>query len=77
MRMPQHFDAVDVRHLDVSYDDVVQSAVEFSFRKFARISRLHLVAFAAQRDIQHFADGALVIANQNVTHALLLPLPRH
>jgi hypothetical protein len=33
------------------------------------------VTFAAQGDVQHLADGALVIANQNVTHALLLPPP--
>ena len=32
------------------------------------------MAFAAQSDVEHFADGALVIANQNVTHAMsLLP----
>src|SRR5208282_1966910 len=36
---------------------------------------LNLVAFAAQGDVQHLADGALVIANQNVTHALLLLPP--
>ena len=41
------------------------------------IDGLNLVAVAAQGDFQHLADGALVVANEDVTHAPLLPpLPR-
>ncbi len=69
----QHFDAIGVRHLDVGDDDVVEGAVELSFGHFAGVDGLDLVTVAAQGDVQHFADGALVVANQNVTHARLLP----
>src|SRR6476469_9242105 len=77
MRVAQHFDAVGMRHLDVGDDHIVESAFELSLRILSGLDRLDFVALAAQGNIQHLADGALVIANQNVTHALSLPcLPR-
>ena len=36
VRVPQHFDAVDVRHLDVGDDDVVERAVDFVLAPSAR-----------------------------------------
>src|SRR5450755_3642458 len=81
MRVAQHFDAIDVGHFDVGDDHVVESAFEFPLGILSGFYGLDLVAFAAQGNIQHLADGALVVANQNVTHALYLlcpppPLPR-
>src|SRR5580692_7254588 len=75
MRVAQYLDAIDLRHLNVGHDNVVQGAVEFPHRGLTRVCRLNLVTFAAQSDVQHLADRALVIANENVTHALLLPWP--
>ncbi len=63
MGVAQYFDAVDVRHFDVGHNHVVQRAVELSFCGFAGIRSLNLMAFAPQRDVQHFADGALIVAN--------------
>ena len=66
----QHFDAVDVRHLDVGDDHVVRA--RYSILRLAASPRIYgfdFVAFAAQGDVEHFADGALVIADQDVTHA--------
>ena len=75
MGVAQHFDAVGMRHLDVGDHDVVEGAIEFPLGLFAGVHGLDLVAVAAQGDIEHFADGALVVANQDVTHALYLPCP--
>ncbi len=72
MSIAQHFDAVGIRHLDVGDDHVIERAVEFLLGTFSGVHGFDLVALAAQGNIQHFADGALVVTNQNVTHALVL-----
>src|SRR5579862_3182931 len=76
MRMTQYFDAIDIRHLDVRDDDVVQGAVDFVFRGLTCLHGLDLVTFAPQRNIEHFANGAFVVADQYVSHAHLLRLRR-
>jgi hypothetical protein len=73
MGVAENFDAIGARHFDVGDDDVVKGAVELSLCHFAGVHGLDFVTVAAQGDLQHFADGALVIANQDVTHARLLP----
>ena len=75
MRMAQDFDAVDIRHLDIGDDQIVKSAVNFILGGLAGLHRLDAVSVAAQGNVEHFADGALIVANQNVSHAASL-LPR-
>src|SRR5712692_2959504 len=75
MRVAEHFDAIGIRHLDIGDDHVVEGAFELPFRILSGLYGLDLVALAAQGNVQHLADGALVIANQNVTHALYLLCP--
>src|SRR5437868_868991 len=74
--MAQHFDAVNVRHIDVGNDEVVKSAVDLALCPLAGIHGLHLVAVAPQGYIEHFAHGALVVTDQNVSHAQSLPRRR-
>ena len=74
MGVAQHFDAVDARHLDVGNDHVEERAVDFALGRIAGGDGFDFVTIAAQGDVEHFADGALVIADQNVTHARLLLL---
>src|ERR1700722_17554738 len=74
--MAQYFDAVDVRHLDIGNDYVVERAVDFVLGRLTGLDGFDPVSFAAQGDIEHFADGALVVADQDISHAtLLLPQP--
>ncbi len=65
----QHFDAVGFRHADVGDDDVEQSRFDLLLGGFAGGDGFDFVAFLAENEFQHLADGALVIAHQNVTHA--------
>src|SRR5437763_4488210 len=67
--MTQNFDAIDGRHLDIGDDDVVKGGLDFAFRHFPRGDGLDFIAFAAQRDVEHFADGALVVADEDIRHA--------
>src|SRR5580704_13834760 len=76
MSMTQDFDAIDRRHLDISNDQIVKCAVNFVFRRLAGLHGLNPMPVAAQGDVEHFADGALVVANQNVSHEPSLPLPQ-
>ena len=69
MRIAQHFDAIGIRHLDIGDDHVIERAVDLPLGILSRLYGFDLVALAAQGDVQHFADRALVVANQNVTHA--------
>ena len=72
--MTQHFDAIDVWHLDVGDDQIVQSAIDLVFGCLAGLHGFDAMSVAAQGDVEHFADGALIVANQNVSHAAsLLP----
>src|ERR1019366_8440864 len=75
VRMPQHFDAIHARHLDVGHNHVEESAVDLALGRVATGDGFHLVAIAAQGNIEQFADRALVVADENVTHADLLPPP--
>src|SRR5437899_1796022 len=76
MGMAQDFDAVDMGHLDVGNDDVVESAVNFTLGGFTAIHGFDFVAIATKSDIQEFADGPLVIADQDLTHVRRLSLRR-
>src|SRR5690348_12310621 len=69
--MLQHFDAVDVWHANVGDYDVEQRGVEFANCRLAGVDRLHFVALAPQSNIEHFADRALVVADQEIRHELL------
>src|ERR1700758_5563908 len=69
--MAQDFYAIDAWHLDVRNDNVVERAVNLVARRVATGDGFHLVAIATQRNIKQFANGALVIADQNVTHVRL------
>src|SRR5450432_2164821 len=75
MGVAQHFNAIGVRHLYIGDDHVVESAFELPLRVLSRLYGLDLVPLSAQGNVEHLADGALVIANQNVTHALSLLCP--
>ena len=44
VRVAQHFDAIDIRHLDVGDDDVVERAVDLVLRHLARLNRLDAVS---------------------------------
>ena len=72
VRMAQHFDAVDIRHLNVGDDHVVECAVDLALGGLPGLHGLDFMAIAAQRDIEHFTDRTLVIADQNVSHAASL-----
>ncbi len=72
MRMAQDFDAVNVRHFDVSDDEIVKSAVNLVLGRLAGLHGLDAVSVAAEGDIEHFADRALVVADQDVSHATSL-----
>src|SRR5208282_1302005 len=72
----QDFDAVHARHFDVSNNHVEQRTVDLAFGQLATGDGFHLVAIAAQGNIEKFTDRALVVTDENVTHADLLPLPR-
>src|SRR3984893_921873 len=74
MRVPKNFDSIHARHLDVGNNHVEQRAVDFALGQFATGDGFHLVAIAAQGDIEQFADRALVVTDENVTYALLLLL---
>src|SRR5579862_575524 len=70
MGMAQDFDATDVRHLDIGNYEIVDGCIELAFSQLAGVDRFDFVAFAAQRDVEHLADGAFIVANKNVSHAL-------
>src|SRR5271170_3708301 len=79
MGMAQDFDSIHARHFDVGNNYVKQGAVDLALGQLASGNGFHLVAVAAQGDIQQFADGAFIVADEDVTHAillLLLPLPK-
>src|SRR5207248_10106673 len=69
MGMTQNFDAIDRRHLDIGDDDVIKGRLDFALRHFPRGDSFDFIAFAAQSDVEHFADGALVVADENIRHA--------
>ena len=74
MGVAQNFDAVDARHLDVGDNHVEERAVDFALGGIPRGNGFDFMTVAAQGNVEQFADGALVITDQNVTHARLLPL---
>ncbi len=72
MGVAEHFDAIDVRHLDVGDDDIVERAIDLVFCRLSRLHGFHAVAVAAQGDIEHFANRAFVVADENVSHGTCL-----
>src|SRR5579863_281788 len=75
MSMFKHFDAVNIRHLDIGDDEIVERAVNFVLGGLAGVHGVDSVSLAAQGNVEHFADGALIVANQDVSHAAS-PLPQ-
>ena len=66
--MPQHINAIGIWHFDVGYQHVISCTLEFSLRRLAAIDCFNAVALFTQRYLQHLANGANVIADQNVSH---------
>ena len=66
--MAKHLDAINIRHLNVGDDDVVKGAVNLVFRRLTGLRGFDAVTIAAQCDVKHFADGALVVADQDISH---------
>src|SRR5205085_7764441 len=64
----QQVDAVDVRHLDVGDDQVVDVLPDQIERAHAVFCRMHGVAFALQHEFQQFAHAALVVDDQYLLH---------
>src|SRR5579862_6360823 len=71
--MSQYLDAIDAGHLDVGNDHIEQRAVDLALGQLATGDGFHFVPITAQGDVEQFADRAFVIADENVTHAPLLP----
>ena len=64
----QQLDASGVRHADVGNHDVKNLGFQFSARGFAVHGHFNAVPFLAEGDLQQFANGALVIDDQNMSH---------
>src|ERR1700693_4487342 len=67
--MAQHFDAVDVRHFNVGDNYIVERGLNLSLSHFSRGDGFYLVTLAAQGNIEHFADGPLIVADEDIRHA--------
>src|ERR1041384_2293556 len=61
--------------VDVGNQDLIVGGAELLLRGFAGVDGLHAVPVFAQRDVEHLADGALVIAYKNASHARPPRLP--
>jgi hypothetical protein len=68
VRVTQNLDAIDVWHFYIGDDEIVESTVNFIFCGLARLDCLYAVPFTPQSDIEHFTDGAFIVANQDVSH---------
>ena len=77
MSIFQNLDAINVGHLDVGHHHIVECGLQLPLRHFPGVDRLDLISFTTQSDVEHFADGALVVADQDIRHArpLLSALP--
>src|ERR1041384_7304395 len=73
MGIAQHLDAVRFRHLDICNDDIENGALKLFLGGVTTVNDLNLIPLTPKSDFQHFADGAFVVANEDVTHAPLLP----
>src|SRR5207248_8822651 len=51
--------------------NVVKRRIKFPLGCFARINRLDFITLSSKGNVQHLADGALVIADQDVRHVRL------
>ena len=71
-RVLEHLHAGDLGHAHVGDDNIVESGVDLAASLLAGGHRLHAVSLVLERDLQHLADGALVIADQDVSHDYLL-----
>ncbi len=74
-RVLENLHAGDVRHAHVGYDNVVEGGVNFAAGLLAGGHRLHAVSLVLERNLQHLADGALIITDQDVSHDYLLSSP--
>ena len=73
MGVAKDFDAVDVWHLDVGDDDIIESAINFIFGSLAGLNGFNAVSVAAQGNVEHFADGTFIVADENISHDASLP----
>ena len=69
----QQFDAGRVRHANIGNHDVENLGFQFAARGFAVQGHFDAMAFLAKGNLQQFANGALVVDDQNVSHIDLLP----
>ena len=75
-RVLEDFHAGDAGHAHVGDDNVVESGVKLAAGLLARGHRLDAVSLVLERDLQHLADGALIITDQDVSHDYLLSSPQ-
>src|ERR1700724_834256 len=72
MGVAQDFHSIHPRHFDVGNNHVEERAVDLAPPRFASVDGFYFVTIAAESNIKQFADGALVIADEDLTHAFLL-----
>ena len=71
-RVLEDIHAGDVGHAHIGDDNVIESGVNLAASLLAGGHRLHAVSLVLERDLQHLADGAFIIADQDVSHDYLL-----
>src|SRR5580700_431349 len=72
-RVLQQIDTTHVAHIDVGDDDVKKLCLEPPLGLFAARSQLDAVTILTKSNFEKFADGALVVDHQHVSHGLDLP----
>jgi hypothetical protein len=63
--VPQYLDSIAVRHGEVQQDQIVRTLCEASQPFLAIDGDIDFVAFEFQQRLQRFADGGLVIDDEN------------
>src|SRR5438552_18402087 len=69
--MLHYVDSIGGGDLDVGDPNIVERAVEFLASGLAGSRHVDLVAIFAQHQIEQLADGAIVIADEQITHVPL------
>src|SRR5882762_1353452 len=77
MGVLQDLDAAGLGHADVGDYHVIERGVDLGLGGLSRVHGFDAVAFAAQSDVEEFANGALVVGYKNVTHEHLLLLNQY
>src|SRR5208337_1220459 len=68
----KHLHAADARHANVGHHDIVKRAIELVISLLAGSHGLDVMTIVPQRDLQHGADGAFIVANEYVAHTSFL-----